>query len=84
MVERFHCRLKDVLQARCAAVNWLDHLPWVLLGLCSAAREDDNTTPPQAQEPLRKPFPPGGFAHPAAVPTEAAARPDMTAGHRID
>jgi transposase InsO family protein len=39
LMERFHRRLKD---------NWTDHLPWVLLGLRSAAREDDNTTPAQA------------------------------------
>ncbi len=47
MVERFHCRLKDALRARCAAANWVDHLPWVLLGL-RAAREDDGSTPAQA------------------------------------
>ncbi len=33
MVEHFHHRLKDALRARCAMVNWVDHLPWVLLGL---------------------------------------------------
>jgi transposase InsO family protein len=48
LVERFHRRLKDALRARCAASNWMDHLPWVLLGLRSAAREDDNTTPAKA------------------------------------
>jgi transposase InsO family protein len=48
MVERFHCRLKDALRARCAAANWVDHLPWVLLGLRAAAREDDGSTPAQA------------------------------------
>ena len=48
LVERFHRRLKDALRARCAAANWTDHLPWLLLGLRSAAREDDNTTPAQA------------------------------------
>ena len=30
------------------AANWIDHLPWVLLGLCSAAREDNNTSPAKA------------------------------------
>ncbi len=44
MVERFHRCLKDALRARCAAANWVDHLPWVLLGLRAAAREDDGTT----------------------------------------
>ncbi len=48
LVEHFRYRLKDVLRARCDEINWTDHLPWVLLGLCSAAREDDNTTPAQA------------------------------------
>jgi hypothetical protein len=36
------------LRACCTAVNWTDHLPWVLLCLCSTAREDGNTTPAQA------------------------------------
>jgi transposase InsO family protein len=48
MVERFHRHLKDALRARCAAANWVDHLPWVLLGLRAAARENDGTTPAQA------------------------------------
>jgi transposase InsO family protein len=48
MVERFHRRLKDALCARCAAANWVDHLPWVLLGLRAAVREDDGSTPAQA------------------------------------
>ncbi len=48
MVEHFHRRLKDALCARCAAANWVDHLPWVLVGLLAAAREDDGTTPAQA------------------------------------
>jgi hypothetical protein len=47
MVERFHRRLKDALRVRCAAANWVDHLPWVLLGLRAAAREDDGSTPAQ-------------------------------------
>jgi transposase InsO family protein len=48
MVERFHRRLKDALLARCAAANWVDHLPWVLLGLRAAVREDNSFTPAQA------------------------------------
>jgi hypothetical protein len=35
-------------RARCAAANWVYHLPWVFLGLRAAAREDDGTTPTQA------------------------------------
>jgi hypothetical protein len=44
MVERFHRHLKDALLARCTAVHWVDHLPWVLLGLRAAAKEDDGST----------------------------------------
>ena len=47
MVERFHRRLKDAFRARCAAANWIDHLPWVLMGLRAAPREDDGSTPAQ-------------------------------------
>jgi hypothetical protein len=32
----------------CAAANGVDHLPWFLLGLCAAPREDDGSTPAQA------------------------------------
>ena len=40
MVERFHCQLKAVLPARCSSGDWLEHLPWVLLGLCAAPKEE--------------------------------------------
>ena len=45
MAQHFHCRLKDMLRTRCAPVNWVDHIPWLLLGLCAAAREGDGTAP---------------------------------------
>ena len=48
MVERFHRRLKDSLRARLAASDWVDHLPWVLLGLRSAPREDSATSASEA------------------------------------
>ena len=40
MVERAHLQLKNALKARLAGVKWPDHLPWVLLGLRSAPKED--------------------------------------------
>ncbi len=40
VVERFHHRLKDALRARSANTDWFQHLPWVLLGLRAAPRED--------------------------------------------
>jgi hypothetical protein len=43
-VERFHRRLKDSLRARLAGGDWPDHLPWVLLGLRVAPREDSGVS----------------------------------------
>ena len=40
MIERFHRQLKDALRSRLAGVDWVAHLPWVLLGLRSAPKED--------------------------------------------
>ena len=63
MVVRFHRQLKDALRARCEGKDWLDHLPWVLLGLCAAPKEEANISsaevtfgeplvlPSQAQQP---------------------------------
>jgi hypothetical protein len=48
LVERFHRRLKDALRARLAGPTWTAHLPWVLLGLRAAPREEDNISPAQA------------------------------------
>jgi hypothetical protein len=67
MVERFHRRLKDTLRARCAAANWVDHLPWVLLGRRAAPREDDGSTP--AQEVFGTPLIlPGQFLDSPEIP----------------
>jgi len=40
MVERAHRRLKDALKARLATADWPDHLPWVLLDMNVAPKED--------------------------------------------
>jgi hypothetical protein len=67
MVEPFLRLLKFALLARCAAANWVDHLPWVLLGLCAAAREDDGSTP--AQEVFGTPLIlPGQFLDSPEIP----------------
>jgi hypothetical protein len=39
-VERFHRRLKEALRARLAGADWAAHLPWVMLGIRAAPRED--------------------------------------------
>ncbi len=40
MVERVHRQIKDALHAREAGLAWHSHLPWVLLGLRAAPKED--------------------------------------------
>jgi len=40
MVKRAHRRLKDALKARMAAADWPQHLPWVLLVINNAPKED--------------------------------------------
>jgi hypothetical protein len=40
MVERVHRQLKDDLRARGVGPVWHSHLPWVLLGLRAAPKED--------------------------------------------
>ncbi|GFO39908.1 transposon ty3-g Gag-Pol polyprotein [Plakobranchus ocellatus] len=39
MVERFHRTLKAALKARLTGNNWVEELPWVLLGLRTAPRK---------------------------------------------
>ena len=40
LVERFHRHLKSALKARLTGPNWMDELPWVLLGIRTAPKED--------------------------------------------
>lgn len=48
LVERFHRQLKESLRARCGGLDWLEHLPWVLLGLRAAPKDDANVSPAEA------------------------------------
>ena len=40
LVERFHRHVKSALKARCMGANWCDNLPWVLLGIRTAPKDD--------------------------------------------
>ena len=40
MIERFHRSLKAALRARLSGPHWIDELPWVLLGVRTAPKED--------------------------------------------
>ena len=44
LVERFHRHLKSSLRARLQGTNWIDELPWVLLGIRTAPKADLNTS----------------------------------------
>ncbi len=44
MIERTHRQLKDSLRARLAGSDWPSHLPWVLLGLRSAPKEESGVS----------------------------------------
>ena len=39
-MERFHRQLKSSLHARLRSPNWSDELPWTMLGICTAPKED--------------------------------------------
>ena len=40
LVERFHRHLKSALRARLTGPNWAQELPWILLGIRTAPKED--------------------------------------------
>jgi len=40
LVERFHRHMKSALRARLNGPNWMDELPWVMLGIRTAPKED--------------------------------------------
>jgi hypothetical protein len=48
LVEQFHRRLKEALRESPAGADWFSHLPWVLLGIRSAWREDAEFSPAEA------------------------------------
>jgi len=68
MVERFHRQLKDALRARSEGRDWLDHLPWALLGLRAAPKEEANIS---SAEVL--------FGEPLVLPSEAQRPPTCSA-----
>ncbi|CAI5688936.1 unnamed protein product [Oreochromis niloticus] len=57
MCEQFHRSLKPALRASLTGGDWVDRLPWVLLGLRSAVKEDLGVSPAELVlgQPLRVP-----------------------------
>jgi Integrase core domain len=48
LVERFHHQLKQSLKARQCGMAWAEHVPWVLLGLRAAPKEDTGVSAAEA------------------------------------
>ena len=71
MVERFHRDMKAALRSRLNGSNWVDELPWVLLGLRTAPKEDLHTSAAEMVygTPLTVP---GDFVCPSDDPVAAA------------
>jgi transposase InsO family protein len=69
LVERFHRRLKEALQARLAGPDWLAHLPWVLLGIRSAVPLEGGPSPAEAVMGCQ-PILPGEFLTTGEPPLE--------------
>ncbi|XP_029639452.1 uncharacterized protein LOC115214397 [Octopus sinensis] len=44
LVERFYCRLKESLTTRLNGPNSIDQLPWVMMGIRTAPKENLNTS----------------------------------------
>ena len=86
MVERFHRSLKASLRARLHDGNWIDELPWVLLGLRTATKEDLQTSPAEmvfGDSPLL----PGEFASSGKTPFFPSFTQTSTTSprhHRVD
>jgi transposase InsO family protein len=69
LVERFHRRLKDSLRARLAGSDWIDHLPWVLLGVRTSTPLEGGLSPAEAVMGCQ-PFLPGQFLPVGEPPLE--------------
>ena len=48
MAERLHRQIKDALRARGALARWSQHLPWVLLGIRAAPKEESGVSAGEA------------------------------------
>ena len=73
LCERFHRSMKAALRASLTDGNWLDKLPWVMLGLRTAPKEDLQCSAAELVygQPLRVP---GDFLPNASAPWSAAAQ----------
>ena len=67
LVERFHRHLKSSLRARLSSPTWIKELPWVLLGIRTAPKDDLGCSSAELV-----------YGHPLTVPGDFVATPDHT------
>jgi hypothetical protein len=81
MLERVHMQLKEALRSREAGGCWLEHLPWVLLGLRAAPKENVDVSAAEVVYgiPLTLPGQHGQPAERDKLATVASRRPDPQA-----
>ena len=80
MVERLHRQLKAALRARGAAAAWVDHLPWAMLGIRAAPKEESAISAGEAALGVQLSVP-GQFQPPRPPePVEASQGPPVEAG----
>jgi len=89
LVERFHRQLKEVLHVRSGGANWLEHLPWVLLGFRTTPKEEANISSAEAAlgvelqlpgQPLPVDRPFVQCAEPSLIPNTTRSYADVVAG----
>lgn len=68
MVERYHRQLKEALRARGSGSGWFDHLPWALLGLRAAPKEECGLSAAEATFGISLMLPSQAHPPPRAVP----------------
>jgi len=72
LVKRFHRQLKEALKARASGPAWLEHLPFVLLGLKAAPKEEANVSAALGESPVLP-----GQLTPPQPPLRAEERPNI-------
>lgn len=72
LVERFHRSMKASLRARLKGPDWINELPWVLLGLRTAPKEDLDTSSAELVYGAPLTVPGDFLANPTSVPSPAS------------
>jgi Integrase core domain/Integrase zinc binding domain len=82
MIERFHRQLKEALRSRQCGTAWAEHVPWVLLGLRAAPKEESGVSAAEAvyAQPLVLPnqFQPPEGQSPPQSPQQPSSLPSLS------